>query len=203
MTTISDDDSAITLTVDNGDTNCLWPLIDDKKLLASEYRRRKSGNDVKSVHSADVSLEEAKGWLVQRAGKRTTQLKRPKKHENLLEDRVWCLLYAMGYRELNSAHCRVDFTRSDGSTGKKEIGVYAEDQETVLVVECKARKDRGRRSLQKIFKKQYLYSNTCATVLTDASRELRSRKSYGSTPQIISFGLLQTLNELKLMGFKL
>lgn len=149
MTILSADDDAVALMVDNGETNFLSPLIDDEKLLASEYRRRKNGNEVKSVHPADVTAEEAKGWVIQRPGKRATRLKRPKKHENLLEDRVWCLLYSMGYRTLNGAHFRIAFTRIDASTGRKEIDVYAEDQETVLVIECKSRKERGRRSLQK------------------------------------------------------
>ncbi|WP_113486450.1 DGQHR domain-containing protein [Rhizobium cremeum] len=149
MTISAPDDDAIILTVDDRETNFLSPLINDEKLLALEYRRRKNGNDVKSVHPADVSAEEAKGWVVQRPGKRATRLKRPKKHENLLEDRVWCLLYSMGYRTLNEARFRIAFTRFDTSTGRKEIDVYAEDQETVLVIECKSRKERGRRSLLK------------------------------------------------------
>jgi len=149
MTILAADDDAITLKVDDGETNFLSPLINDEKLLTSEYRRRKSGNEVKSVHPADVPAEEAKGWVVQRPGKRSTQLKRPKKHDNLLEDRIWCLLHSMGYRTLNGTHFRISFTRIDASTGRKEIDVYAEDEETVLVVECKSRKERGRRSLQK------------------------------------------------------
>lgn len=139
----------ITLEVNDSETNLTSTLIQGDKLLASEYRRRKSGNEVKSVHPADVPTEEAKGWVVQRPGKRAVRLKRPKKHSNLLEDRVWCLFHSMGYRTLNCAKFKVTFTRNDGSTGKKEIDVYAEDAETVLLVECKSRKERGRRSLQK------------------------------------------------------
>lgn len=149
MTMLVTDEDVIDLKVDDHQTNFLSPLIDDEKLLSSEYRKRKNNNEVRSVRPADVSAEESKGWLVQRAGKRAVQLKRPKKHEKILEDRVWCLLYSMGYRTLNAGNFRIAFTRSDASIGKKEIDVYAEDQETVLVIECKSRKDRGRRSLQK------------------------------------------------------
>ncbi|WP_421871849.1 DGQHR domain-containing protein [Nitratireductor rhodophyticola] len=149
MTIFAAADESTALKVDDGKTNFLSPLIDDEKELASEYRRRKSGNELKSVHPADVPAEEANGWLVQRPGKRATRLKRPKKHENLLEDRMWCLLHSMGYQTLNGANFRIAFTRTDSSTGRKQIDVYAEDDETALVIECKSRGERGRRSLQK------------------------------------------------------
>ncbi len=137
------------LEVDEAKSYFLTPLIDDAKALASEYRRRRSAFDLKSVHPADVPDEEASGWIVQRPGKRATQLKRTKSHDKWLEDRVWCLLRSMGYDTLNGSNFKITFTRGDNSVGKKQVDVYAEDAETVLVVECKAREERGRRSLQK------------------------------------------------------
>ena len=137
------------LRLKDGEADILSPLVHDESALASEYRRRKNLNDFKSVHPADVSDEETKGWIVQRPGKRLTRLKRQKQHDRWLEDRVWCLLYAMGYRTLNGANFKIFFSRSDGSVGNKQIDAYAEDGETALVVECKSRQQRGRRSLQK------------------------------------------------------
>ena len=139
----------ISLMVEDSETNFLSPLLDDGKELASEYRKRRNANDVKSVHPADVPAEEDKGWIVQRPGKRATRLKRQKIFDKWLEDRVWCLLYSMGYRIQNGANFKITFSRSDGSIGKKQVDVYAEDAETALVIECKSRAERGRRSLQK------------------------------------------------------
>ena len=138
-----------TPTVDDEESNFLSPLISETKELASEYRTRKNQYDVKGVHPADVSAEEASGWEVQRPGKRVTRLKRLKSHAKWLEDRVWCLLYLMGYQTLNGSNCKINFRRTTGSAGKKQIDVYAEDGETAFVVECKSREERGRRSLQK------------------------------------------------------
>ena len=135
--------------VDEDKSVFLFPLLADTKTLASEYRKRKSAFDLKSVHPADVSEQEAKGWILQRSGKRSTRLKRPKGHDRWLEDRVWCLLRAMGYGTLNGSNFKIAFTRGDNSVGKKQVDVYAEDTETVLVIECKSREERGRRSLQK------------------------------------------------------
>ena len=135
--------------VEDEESNFLSPLISEAKELASEYRTRKSAYDVKRVHPADVPAEEDKGWEVQRPGKRITRLKRLKRHDKWLEDRVWCLLRLMGYQVLNGTNFKISFRRADGSVGKKQVDVYTEDEETALVVECKSRAERGRRSLQK------------------------------------------------------
>ncbi|WCL54358.1 DGQHR domain-containing protein [Gimibacter soli] len=131
------------------ENSSLSPLVLAAAELASEQRRRKRNYELKSVHPADVSIEEEKGWIVVRAGKRTTSMKRPKRHDKWLEDRVWCLMHAMGYPTLNGTNFNIEYTRPDGSAGKKQIDVYAEDEETALIIECKSRSERGRRTLQK------------------------------------------------------
>lgn len=137
------------LSVQASETNFLSPLLEDEKAVGAEYRTRKHVCDLKSAHPADVPAEAAKGWVVQRAGKRATKLKRNKSHDRWLEDSIWCLLRAMGYKTLNGTNFKITFTRSDGTVGRKQIDVYAEDNETALVIECKSREERGRRSLQK------------------------------------------------------
>ncbi|MCY4611463.1 MAG: hypothetical protein OXC38_07190 [Gammaproteobacteria bacterium] len=123
--------------IDEEGSNFLSPLVEETK-LTSENRRRRKAYDEKSVHPVDVPEETEKGWDVQRHGKRSTRLKRLKSHDKLLEDRVWCLFYLMGYRVLNDTNFKISFLRADGSRGKKQVDVYAEDQETVLVIECKS-----------------------------------------------------------------
>ena len=137
------------LSVHQDSSNFLSPLVTNLKEIASGFRKRKSAFEFKSVHPADEPQELEKGWEVQRVGTRTTRLKRKKKHYKWLEDRIWCLMKQMGYQTLNGDHFHIRFTRSDGSVGKKQVDVYAEDDETVLVVECKSKEQRGRRSLQK------------------------------------------------------
>lgn len=146
---VASENSIQELELEDDEENLLSPLIEIKEKLNEENRRRKKAHDEKSVHTADVALEETKGWTVQRAGKRSTRLKRPKSHDVLLEDRIWCLLRAMGYEVMNASNFKIRFQRSDGTVGRKQVDVYAEDSETVLIVECKSREERGRKSLQK------------------------------------------------------
>lgn len=126
----------------------LVPVLSDKKLQAGEYRARNRTFVVQSVHASEVAEFIEKGWQVQRAGKRTS-LRRPKSHDQQLEDRVWCLLYKMAYDKLNGKRFIVQFDRDDESRGRKQIDVFACDAETAFVIECKSREVRGRRSLQK------------------------------------------------------
>lgn len=129
--------------------NSLFPLLYDEKSLVSLYRKKKSEYEYKSVSLANVSDEIDKGWVIQRQGVRLTRLKRQKSHNQLLEDRTWCLLYSIGFRTINGENFKISFQRENGSIDKKQIDVYAESEEAVFVIECKSREERGRRSLQK------------------------------------------------------
>jgi DNA sulfur modification protein DndB len=141
-----------TLTVQPADApsaELLTPLVSPATLLPARYRSRNNTFEFKSVHPADIDSSENNGWEVQRRGKRSVRVRRPKEHSRLLEDRVWCLLYRMGYKTLNDDRFNIRFTRSNGSAGRKQIDVFACDAEVAFVVECKSREARGRRSLQK------------------------------------------------------
>lgn len=124
-------------------------LLEEPRDLAKEYRHRNSKLVKKKVHHADVDEFVEKRWIAGRVLKSDTWLERDKKHHDQLEDDFWCLLYRMGYEELNEPNFRIPYERADGSVDKKQIDVFAKDEETVLVVECKSTKTRARKSLQK------------------------------------------------------
>lgn len=138
-----------TLSVTEAGTNFLQPLIVDAKDAASAFRKRRKLYVEKTVHPADVDEEVQRGWSKVREGKRAVRMKRAKAHDCWLEDRVWCLFCGMAYPVLNADGFKISFEREDGSIGRKQVDVYAEDDETVVVVECKSKEQRGRRSLQK------------------------------------------------------
>ncbi|OPX99389.1 MAG: hypothetical protein A4E58_00303 [Syntrophorhabdus sp. PtaB.Bin006] len=127
----------------------LHPLITDKKTQTSVYRVRHSEFAYKVVHSVEAEQYICDGWSLHRNTKRKIILKRKKPHDVFLEHRAWCLFYKMAYPALNGDQFNILFKREDGSQSKKQIDVFACDDETALVVECKSREARGRRSLQK------------------------------------------------------
>lgn len=124
-------------------------LLSDTVVQNSAYRRRHSSVNEQSVHPADVEEMLAKGWLVSRTGKRVVRVKQAKPHHQMLEDRAWCLLHLMRFSEISEQAFSIKFRRATGTLGSKQIDAFACDHEVAIVVECKSRADRGRRSLQK------------------------------------------------------
>ncbi len=129
--------------------NVLSPLLKTPGTLKAEYRKRRSANVfMTGVHPADEKKYQDDGWEVDRRGHRL-RLKRIKTQCKDLEDRAWCLFYRMGYPEIGGVGFEIKYHRADGSDDVKQIDVFAKDDETVIVGECKSRDSRSRRSLQK------------------------------------------------------
>jgi len=127
----------------------LFPLIKDKAHLKSTYAKRRDSYVYLSIHPADQQKYEDDGWEVHKGGNKKVRIKRLKSHNVLLEDQVWCLFYRMGYPHLGGNNFTIRFKRHDGTFGEKKIDVFAKDDETVIIAECKSREVRGRRTLQK------------------------------------------------------
>ena len=125
------------------------PLIEDEAKLKKEARKRASRFDFQTVHKADVQEELNKGWEVQKRLTKTIKLRRKKPHDKWLEDRFFGLITKMGYKVVNGDNFTISFKRKSGTIGKKQIDVYAEDDKTVFIVECKSKKNFVPRSLQK------------------------------------------------------
>jgi len=105
-------------------------LHSDLKLRASLYVR-------KTVDKRILPDYEGKGWEQEKENKRTVVLRKPKSHFDFFEDRVWVMLAKMGFTTLSKRDLKLPYTDDDTIPGK-QIDVFAADDETVLVVECKS-----------------------------------------------------------------
>lgn len=131
------------------DSSLLSPLLDDEKSIKSHLRKKANQYNFKTIHRADLEEEISNGWEISKENNKTVKIKKFKSHDVMLEDRLWCLFQKMGYKNINGEKFNIIFTRDDGTKGKKQIDVFACDEETALVVECKSKENRGRRTLQK------------------------------------------------------
>lgn len=131
------------------DDSFLSPLITDASTIKTLSRKKTTSFNFKTIHKADLDEEITKGWELSKEGNKSVKIKKQKTHDALLEDRVWCLFQKMGYPQINGEKFNISFTRDDGSLGKKQIDVFACDEETAIIVECKSKDKRGRRTLQK------------------------------------------------------
>ncbi|MBN2569217.1 MAG: DGQHR domain-containing protein [Deltaproteobacteria bacterium] len=127
----------------------LSPLLYEIEAKRSEARRKANQFIYKTVIEADLEEYLAKEWDISKKNKKSYRLKKFKSHDIALEDRVWCLVEKMGYHTMNGDKFVITYERDDNSQGKKQIDVFGCDEETALVIECKSKKDRGRKSLQK------------------------------------------------------
>lgn len=125
------------------------PLLTTAGQRQSEFKKRKQKVVQRSIAPADKQSWLEKGWELQRDGKRSVRIKRPKRHDEALEDRVWCLLYRLGYTRINGEKATISFQREDGTWDKKQIDAFAFDEETAIIVECKSRETRGRKYFSK------------------------------------------------------
>lgn len=126
----------------------LSSLVQDEQQLRAEARQRREQVDITSIYPEEEEKFAAKGWTLLSSGVSKLKLKRAKTHDALLEDRMWSLFHKLGYPVLNSKGFKVRFKRQDGSFGEKQIDVFAKDDETCVIVECKSRDKRGKRNLQ-------------------------------------------------------
>jgi DGQHR domain-containing protein len=135
------------------DTNTIelfGPLLTEPPKIKREAVRRRNQFDEQPVSGSEVAAFEADGWQVDRKLKRSIRMKRPKAIDERLENRFWMLLARLGYPEINSGRkFTILIERKGAEQLRKQVDVFAKDDETVVVAECKASGSFVKRSLQK------------------------------------------------------
>ena len=118
--------------------------------IQSELRRRRLKFVEITISMSDESSHIADGWEVVRRNKKTLRVRKPKPVGQQLEDDVWTLLALAGFPEMSSGRNFSIPVSSEGArVPPKQIDVVAVDDDTVLVIECKASETPRKRSLQK------------------------------------------------------
>lgn len=78
------------------------------------------------------------GWHVVKEYKSGIKVEKIKSHDVLFEDEVWCMLAKMGFNILNKhRYFRIPYS-SQNEMLTQQIDVFAADDETVLIIECKS-----------------------------------------------------------------
>ena len=116
----------------------------------AEFKRRRDEFDYMKVPTGGEVPYLTDGWQISKKLKRQLRLAKRKSIDRHFEDRVWRLLYRMGYVDLNKGHdFLIRFKAADGSYREKQVDLFAKDAETVVVGECKCCEDYRARSLSK------------------------------------------------------
>lgn len=111
-------------------------LIEGEKAKV-EYKRR-----ILEYQPLKISQSEKEDYLnkpdykIVRETKNLCYINKAKKKDELLEDKVWCLFYKMGFTKFNQGR-QFEIHWSDKPGESKQIDVFCADDETVLLAECK------------------------------------------------------------------
>lgn len=130
-------------------------IIPDEKVtnvntVNAIWRSKKNNFELRSVKLHEVEhYTENENWSLARL--KNGKLRKTKTRQYLkkdfsldiqFENKIWCLFYKLGFHVLNQDR---RFFVNEGSTSH-QIDVYAEDEETIFIVECKATKVKNNTS---------------------------------------------------------
>ena len=79
--------------------------------------------DTKTVNPALIADAMADGWQIAKKNRRSVRLKRNKSNQALLEDRVWTLLYRMGFPFLSVVGGGALFNPKDSESESSRVSV--------------------------------------------------------------------------------
>ena len=131
-----------------------------------EYSDRAKPYDHRSVPAGEADAFVADGWEEYRRFKTRVHMRRQRTHDERLKNRVWCLLYDLGYREISRGRDFEVVLRRRGAAESSElIDVLARDEETVLVVQCEASEILGRQSLRRTLEEFASIKSSLSTVI--------------------------------------
>ena len=109
--------------------------------------RRKNRQETKSIPNRDIAHAESEGWTVLRRSKTTARVGRDKPLGAWFEDRVWLLMYRMGFSHLSGPKGARLTTGSIEDPLSNQVDVVALDHEVALSIECKSSTAQARRRL--------------------------------------------------------
>jgi DNA sulfur modification protein DndB len=102
-------------------------------------RRKSQPDNYKTVRNPLVEEEVAAGWEIAKKNKASTRLRRAKSHDKALEDRVWTLMYRMGFSQMSQEGGAFQLLNANDPKGPdNQIDVVALDDEVALAIECKS-----------------------------------------------------------------
>ena len=116
--------------------NILNSLVSEKSLKTTLSRKIKEFI-FESIPNELIPQYEANGWKICKQYKTTVKMQKQKPLDMAFEDDVWTLFARMGFLFLNKdRNFRLPY--SDNEKLTQQIDVFVADEETILIIECKA-----------------------------------------------------------------
>jgi DNA sulfur modification protein DndB len=125
----------------------LGKLASSKEIQSLIKKRKRPVEATIPRELLDSQLE--KGWQIDREFKTTVRVRREKSIDVEFEDRVWRLFAQIGFDFMNrDRNFRLPYDLKDLALSQ-QIDVFAKDEETILLVECKSAEKNKRGDFKK------------------------------------------------------
>jgi DNA sulfur modification protein DndB len=108
--------------------------------ISKQLRLRKADSYNESYANGSAILNEklSDGWQVRAELKTKTKIFYPKPSDIAFEDKVWALFASLGFKLMNSdRHFHIPYDKKNPNL-TQQIDVFAKDEETVLIIECRS-----------------------------------------------------------------
>ena len=133
---------------ENTKIELLGKLVGQKDILKI-LKQKKSDEITENVNPSEVGRYITEGWKLSKEFKNSSRMSKPKNTDLALEDEVWTLFALMGYKFLNrDRNFNLPYDKNN-PTQTKQIDVFAKDDETILIVECKSSETNKRGDFKK------------------------------------------------------
>lgn len=119
-------------------------LIGVEQIKKQISKRKRSYVNI-SVYPEQVDRNKKEGWQVEKEFKTKIKLRKEKSFDQKFEDQVWLMAAMMGFSEMNGNR-NFKLYYSKDSTFSQQIDVFAIDDETILIIECKATSEITKRA---------------------------------------------------------
>jgi DNA sulfur modification protein DndB len=127
--------------------NPIKGLISGDELLKC-YKKRLQEFDYLSINKKLFEDYQEKGWKLETETDTRFRIRRKKSIGDLFENEVWCAFAKMGFNEMNGFDdLKIDLNEN-GTINPKQIDVFAKDEETVIIIECKSSSEFGSKSFR-------------------------------------------------------
>lgn len=117
--------------------------VESVESLKGLARAKARDYETKTVNPSLVEEALSEGWLLDKRNRRSVRLRREKSPKDLLEDRVWTLLYRMGfgYLSVSGGAVLLDSKSVDHDQGR--LSVVGINEDIALAVQCLTREQHS------------------------------------------------------------
>jgi DNA sulfur modification protein DndB len=133
---------------ENKKIELLGKLIGDKE-IAKQLKLRNRSFHIESIKKTHLDSFLEDGWQLDKEFKSSYTVKKPKANDIEFEDKTWSLFAMLGYnflnkdRQFNLPYDKIELDHC------QQIDVFAKDDETIILVECKAALENKRGDFKK------------------------------------------------------